>query len=292
MRPAIRNAVIRWMPFAEQLLRLKRSLAIASDINSRLGEYEAFLLAPRVAALLSRLQPFTALNLKLIRLGKPGDGGYIMHEDFGEIDAAYSMGIANDVSWDAEIARRGKPVYMYDHTIPGLPAEHEQFHFNRVGISDTYSESPPLRPIPFLLAANGHQEANNLLMKMDIEGHEWAALDVLSEKEIRQFSQISLELHDLDKLFTIEGFVRMSRVLMKLTEHMHVVHIHANNVGWVCERYGVRVPVLLEVTFVRRDRLEQPIPARGLSVELDQENDPNRPKLDISSLWLQRGPDL
>jgi hypothetical protein len=200
------------------------------------------------------------------------------------------MGIANDVSWDTEIAQRGKPVYMYDHTITQLPAEHEHFHFRRIGISGAASEDPHLKSIPFLLAANRHQHSNNLLMKMDIEGHEWAALDALSDNELRQFSQISLELHDLDKLFTIEGFVRMSRVLMKLTDHMHVVHVHANNVGWVCERYGVRVPVLLEVSFVRRDRLEQPIPAGNLSVELDQENDPSRPKIDISSLWRQTGP--
>lgn len=56
-----------------------------------------------------------------VRIGRKNDGGYVMFDDFESRKYAYSIGIADDVSWDRDIASRGLDVYMYDHTIQGLP---------------------------------------------------------------------------------------------------------------------------------------------------------------------------
>jgi hypothetical protein len=66
-----------------------------------------------------------------VRMGKKFDGGYVMLDSFNRqnVDAAYSFGIDNDVSWDLDMARRGIDVFMFDHTISKLPRDHTKFHF-------------------------------------------------------------------------------------------------------------------------------------------------------------------
>ena len=68
-----------------------------------------------------------------IRVGKNNDGGYVMFNDFPADSIAYSFGINDDVSWDRDIAARDIDVFMYDHTIPGLPESNSRFHFFRNG---------------------------------------------------------------------------------------------------------------------------------------------------------------
>ncbi|MDR2776538.1 MAG: hypothetical protein LBB17_00620 [Puniceicoccales bacterium] len=58
--------------------------------------------------------PKDVVDKNLVRIGCDHDGGYIMVDDFGKCDAAYSFGIGNDVSWDLDIAKRGIDVFMYD----------------------------------------------------------------------------------------------------------------------------------------------------------------------------------
>ena len=71
----------------------------------------------RCAQIISLLSPMDVEGAKYSRVGKDFDGGYVMLADFeaATIDAAYSFGIADDVSWDEEIADRGIEVFMYDY---------------------------------------------------------------------------------------------------------------------------------------------------------------------------------
>ena len=74
-------------------------------------------------------------NFDLVRIGHNNDGGYILLDDFKPGGIAYSFGISNDVSFDKDIASKGYDVFMYDHTIEGLPKrekENPRFHFFRI----------------------------------------------------------------------------------------------------------------------------------------------------------------
>lgn len=91
----------------------------------------AFITAPReYYEELHELLHLAKINgAALVRIGKDNDGGYIMPDDFGSDDKiAYSFGINDDVSWDKAMASRGYDVFMYDHTIDGLPEENPRFH--------------------------------------------------------------------------------------------------------------------------------------------------------------------
>lgn len=69
-----------------------------------------------------------------IRVGRNGDGGYVMADVLSEEKIAYSIGIGGDVSWDRQMAEAGYDVYMYDHTIRKCPEENSRFHWKKIGI--------------------------------------------------------------------------------------------------------------------------------------------------------------
>lgn len=54
------------------------------------------------------LQPSTPMR----RVGKIGDGGYVLPNDLEGITALISPGVSDETSFDTEIASMGIPVYM------------------------------------------------------------------------------------------------------------------------------------------------------------------------------------
>jgi hypothetical protein len=98
---------------------------------------------------LRMLRPHKAAGFSKIRVGRQNDGGYVMLDDFSGISAAYSLGISDDVSWDLQMADHGMTIYMYDHTIPALPASHSRFRWGKVGIGEAYPERN-LKPLHVL----------------------------------------------------------------------------------------------------------------------------------------------
>lgn len=80
------------------------------------------------------IYPRKVTGKKRILLGQLFDGSYVLVDDFTNIKVAYSFGISNTVHFDRELANRGIDVYMYDHTINGLPYTHPKFHWKKIGI--------------------------------------------------------------------------------------------------------------------------------------------------------------
>lgn len=82
---------------------------------------------------LHELLIITPVDDNFIRVGRHGDGGYLML-NYMQGGIAYSFGINDDVSWDTDMANYGYDVYMYDHTIDRLPLDNPNFHFHKCGL--------------------------------------------------------------------------------------------------------------------------------------------------------------
>lgn len=286
MKNKIKVFALNHVPGVRKLRDYRNKLLKLLDAERRLQYCESYILAGKTADLLNKLQPHKSAEISLIRVGKESDGGYVMADLFTNIDAAYSFGIANDVSWDIYVADKSIPVFMYDHTIAGLPQEHKNFNFFKVGICGKPNQGG-MKDIGTLMRENGHL-GKNLIMKMDIEGYEYPAIDAMTNEELSCFTQITCEIHDLQDLLTnFERHRLISRCICRILNHMHCVHVHANNVGWVAEAHDVKVPVLLELTFVRKDMASDFVPTDVLRKDLDRENNPDLPMIDISNLWKQ-----
>ncbi|MER2268920.1 class I SAM-dependent methyltransferase [Methylobacterium oxalidis] len=232
-------------------------------------------LQARLAPILRLLRPHRVGGFRKTRLGRDYDGGYVMVDDLDGVSAAYSLGINDDVSWDIDVANRGIEVFQFDHTIESCPVDHPLLRWSKIGIEGTASDDAQLDTLLNILTRNGHRERTDLILKCDIEGHEWEMLAHLSSDLLGCFRQIVIEMHFLDRIGD-EAFLDLCRRgVLALTANHRVVHVHANNWAPFLILGGIPLPSVLELTLVRRDRGPLEPGDEVFPTELDMPNAPH-----------------
>lgn len=236
--------------------------------------------------ILRLLKPCDAIEGDMIRVGRDYDGGYIMLDKGLDHVNAYSLGIGDDVSWDLQMAYRGCVVFQYDHTIERLPIEHENFRWSKIPIGRSEVPSDNIKTIAELIDNNSHGSNNDLILKMDIEGGEWFALEEVRSEILVQFSQIVIEFHWLTNLHDVNLLRRFICVLEKLNLTHQVVHVHANNYSSIAYIEGVIMPDSLEVTYVRKSDCEFKPSYKVYPTTLDMPCDSNSGDIFLGALGL------
>ena len=238
------------------------------------------------------LSPMDVAGAKYVRVGKDYDGGYIMLDYFHEtkVEAAYSFGINDDISWDEAMANRGIEVFMYDHTIERLPKNHPKFHYFKEGVTG-YNKGPCLKTLGELIQRNGHSSSNSLIMKMDTEGCEWDIFSEAGSSVINQFSQIAMEFHGLSSAIYDTKYPLVAAVLKRINETHQCVHVHANSTSiplWIGE---LVLPSELEVTYVRRADVKDRLVTntRQFPTEMDQPTYPGWPDIYLGDFSSEMG---
>ena len=193
--------------------------------------------APRVSQeqalrqrLYDALQPVRIANCTLERFGEAHDGGYLMCANLLAPAAAYSYGISGYDGWGCRVSTKfGIPVHQYDCFDPRRPAcAGGDLRFHQECIADEASLDSAGRPFDTLPAQVGRNgdAGKRLVMKMDVEGAEWASLLATPIDVLAQIDQLTIELHlDGPDLWT--QWLTVSR----LKDVFHVAHYHVNNYG-------------------------------------------------------------
>ena len=202
------------------------------------------------------IRPWTCDGLELIRVGADHDGGYLMANDF-DVAGAISIGIGPDVSWDRDVASRGIPVVMFDPTIRRPPDRVEGTRFVNVGLGSTAS-SGSYRPLGQLVGLAGMSCSDDLLLKIDVEGAEWEALAGLAPSDLAPFSQIVLEMHDLDRLKDCQYSEQILQTVRIIRSGHLSVHVHANNFESLTRFDRNWFPKAIEVSFLRLEKVRNP----------------------------------
>jgi hypothetical protein len=215
------------------------------------------------------LRPHRLKGAGKVRIGRHFDGGYTMLDRFDGIEAAYSLGINDEISWDLNMAQKGVKIFQYDHTIEGLPYDHPLFNWKRIGITGKMGEADNLATLESLIEANGHRGNRSLILKCDIEGAEWDMLMHAPNEIIRQFSQIVMELHNLHHVCAPGPADAVRKAIGNLYSSHKVVHVHANNYGGIGVVGGFPVPRVLEVTLARLDLGEFEISDESFPTAID-----------------------
>ena len=209
----------------------------------------------QVRAALGLLTPKKARSFAKARIGGKCDGGYVMLDDLEPSGGiAYSLGVGPDVTWDMDMASRGWTVHQYDHTVAMPPSHHENFTFHKIGIAGN-DTTANLRRLDTLMKENGSIGRTDNILKIDIEGHEWASLDVMNVGFFGHFKQIVAELHWLDHLHS-ERFINLyTRVIGNICITHQCIHVHANNYADFTIVSGIPLSPVIEITLVRKKSL-------------------------------------
>ena len=195
----------------------------------------------------------------LIRVGKNGDGGYVVSKsDLENIDLILSFGLDADWSFEKEIRKITRaPIHIYDHSVSllffFLLAFKSIIRFIQNPIKNYYRLSGIFKIISYInffyLKNNTHYKQmiypsilkkdffnnhlidfnsiinqinfKNIFLKIDIEGFEYRILDQILKNQ-NKLKAIVMEFHNCD-LFEN----RILEFIKKL--NLNLVHVHVNN---------------------------------------------------------------
>ena len=243
-----RSHRIRFIVF--KMANLQASLGFALPGENESAEEDMFSIGSsteRILEISRYIQPRQVAWFDLVRIGGPGDGGYVMLDNLEAIEGALSLGVGSDVSWDLEISKKVPLIHLYDHTIEQLPSPIPRgiwFKEKVVPANDVTGTS-------FDNAVGRLPDSNRLILKCDIEDSEWEILAECDSRTLDKFDQIVIEFHWItDKLLGFK-YQLMLEVLEKLAQTHSVVNIHANNYGNVKIIGNCPVPEVIEISYVR-----------------------------------------
>ena len=242
-----------------------------------------------VISLLEQLRPIDN-GYELVRVGGPTDGGYVIPMDFDDAKfQLFSPGVGPTAKFELELLERFHiPGYMADPFVegrPDLPAGlvHEPI-FIGVGNSHGFAEQNLQRWISQRLASS-----SEIVLQMDIEGSEYAALLSLDDEVLKRIRVAVVEFHNLSALLNSFSYHQLiAPALRRVLSEFDVVHTHANN---CCPTFAVagqyRFPEVIEVTFHRKDRRQahRPNGFRSLPHAADAPSVSTKPECFLPSHW-------
>jgi hypothetical protein len=181
------------------------------------------------------------------RLGTNCDGGYVI----GLLDGNYDFYISAGVSDEESFSRDFIEMYnmnnynsaAFDGTINKYPTHYtDKITFYKRNIS-TYKNKKNANLSYFT------DNYNDIFLKMDIEGSEYAWLLSLSEDQLNKFKQIVIEFHGInDDSFNTKLSDKIE-CFKKLSKTHYPIHIHGNNCGCLTNN----IPDVVEITYVRKN---------------------------------------
>lgn len=235
-----------------------------------------------VIALIQTLRPVMP-PAGLVRLGPPRDGGYLVPDDLEGLVACFSPGVGQQSGFEWDCAERGMQVHLADHSVPGPAERHERFHFTRkhLGVLTTDSSMT----LDDWVNHSGVDAEGDLMLQIDIEGSEYEVFLGASDALMRRFRIIVAEFHAVDQLWNAPFFNLASRAFAKILQTHGCVHLHPNNHCGATTRQGVTIPEVMEMTFLRRDRMKSPEFGESLPHPLDQGNR-DHPDVVLSRHWF------
>jgi hypothetical protein len=179
------------------------------------------------------LQPFQCNDL--IRLGKNGDGGYLVNiEDVKKSTRLLSFGVSTDWSFEEDFSKINDcPCVAYDHSVENnIPFFSGKNSLVRKQVGTEVFLSEMLKP-----------DDTNVFLKCDIEGDEYKILHEIIQHSHR-FSGIIIEFHDMSKY---PLFNQLTSFISKIQQKL--IHNHPNTYRHVKFGKNQYSPDVLELSF-------------------------------------------
>lgn len=240
----------------------------------------------QVIGLMENLYP-KQTDKKLIRIGPEGDGGYLVPDDLEDINACFSPGVSEVSDFEKECAEMGMDIYLADKSVDAPAVAHENFNFSKKFIGSINSNGFITLDEWVRSELGDAALKNDLLLQIDIEGHEYETFLSTTNHLLERFRIIVAEFHNLDRLWSKPFFHFASRSFEKILETHSCVHIHPNNCYQPLDKFGLEIPPIMEFTFLRNDRINEFSYSSKFPRSLDSDNT-DRPTVVLPSCWYKK----
>lgn len=220
---------------------------------------------------------------RLVRIGADGDGGYLLPDDLDGIRACFSPGVDRQATFENDLAGLGIGSHLADRSVAAPPPGCAPESFEPVYLG-TYDDTGTTT-LGSWVARHSPDDAGDLLLQMDIEGAEYGVIDNADRSLLRRFRILVIEFHHLDAIGQPFVCRRIGEALGKLRLDFVPVHLHPNNYAGIVNIAGLRVPPLIEATFLRRDRCRSTRPRSDFPHPLDRDNVPRKRSVVLPRAW-------
>jgi hypothetical protein len=235
-----------------------------------------------------RLRPYDC-GLEKMRLGREGDGGYVVsREALMASSHLISFGIGDDWSFEMDAIRANPDIQVFAYD------KEDNFEL-RSQSRIKFFKSDVVRDLPYA--------PENSTLKIDIEGGEWEYLDNI---DLGFFvNQLIIEFHLFDvgvpnrvltkyfhnlysnvvKNFNNNLFENYEMTIGEILNNFVLFHIHPNNSLKLVDVNGYLFPPLIECSFINKKFVNDKIPMSFDHFPFDGLDFPN--KIDRSDIKLQ-----
>ena len=100
------------------------------------------------------------------------------------------------------------------------------------------------------------QADKDIILKLDIEGDEYASLIDISKENLKKVRILVIEFHDLRNLRNDIFLNLFDKVINKLNNYFYVCHLHINNISKIKKIGDYLMPDMIEMTFIRKNRVK------------------------------------
>lgn len=222
------------------------------------------------------------IDIPKIRVGHERDGGYILADRLDVSDTVISVGINRETSFDRDMAKLGKRIFQYDHTIEAPPEVYETATWYKLGLGPQDDPEKRMISLPSIVR-NAQIGTNQGILKMDIENAEWDVLSIIDFDTLSKFSQITMEIHRIERLYDTAHRTKVKATLSKILEQFTLFHVHANNCTKMTRVDSFFTPECMEVSFIKTNLVNR-TPTRTLyPTPIDRPNNPRNPEY---YLWM------
>ena len=191
----------------------------------------------------------------LVRIGKEGDGGYLLPDDFDGISNCFSPGVSIEVHFEKDLANRGIKSFLADHSVDSLPIENPLFDFEKKFLG--MDNDSTYMTLESWIESKVGDDPSDMILEMDIEGAEYEVIFDTSSETLNRFRIIVIEFHNLDALLDKYGYRLINSAFRKIQKDFEIVHIHPNSHSRRVNYKGYVIPSAMEFTFLRKDRISR-----------------------------------
>jgi hypothetical protein len=197
----------------------------------------------------------------LVRIGPNYDGGYLIPDDLEGVEACFSPGVSNRKDFEDHLTRIfGIKCHMCDYS-----SDEEKLKTSLIEGNQTFRKAwldingakNSIRLDEWIEQISPDAHAD-LLLQMDIEGAEYRNVLSCPAKVLSRFRIMVLEIHGMGALLNYNVLEQvLLPFLCRIDESFVCVHAHPNNCcgEFTIPELGANMPHVLELTFLRKDRL-------------------------------------
>ena len=221
-----------------------------------------------VLNLLRRIRPQDNGH-RLIRVGGPGDGGYLIPDDVNDITECFSPGSNKLSNFESEIAHRWQIKSFICDSGDEKPSNLSDFQdFTEAWVGPSTDGKKYISLSEWVEEKS--QSDRDLMLQIDIEGAEFLTLMAASTQLLKRFRIVVIELHFLEALKNKWAFDQIYLPFFdRILKEFDVVHLHPNNCCGTWTYGDFEFPRIIELTLHRKDRSMYLRPVESSRNELD-----------------------